>query len=370
MRSVGLYVHFPFCVQKCAYCDFPSFSGLEEAMPAYAQALKNEMRVWAAREDFRVETMYLGGGTPSIFPPALMGEVLSEARRLFSFAPEAECTCECNPGTVEPEFLSVLRENGVNRLSLGAQASQPRLLRALGRIHSWPQVADAVRLSREAGFHNLNLDLMLGLPGQTAADAAETLAAALALSPTHLSCYGLIVEEGTPLAARVQAGEWALPDEEIERAEYELCRETLARHGFAQYEISNFALPSYACRHNLDCWSRKEYLGVGSAACGFLGNQRYRNAPDPRAYLRGEPPEIMPLSPEDARFESVMLGLRTMRGVSEKEFARAHGVSLQAVYGKKLEKSLASGLVVWEDGFLRLTRRGMDLQNRVLVDLL
>ena len=368
-KEIGLYLHIPFCFRKGAYCDFASFAGREGDMSAYVDAVLREMAAKSSG-DYSVATLYLGGGTPSLLPPLLMEKLLRGVHQYFDVLPTAEWTCECNPGTLTGDFLAILRAAGVNRLSMGAQACQPRLLRLLGRIHTWEQVASSVNWARQYGFDNVNLDLMLGLPTQTIADVSESLSAALALSPTHLSCYGLIVEEGTPLREKVIRGEWALPQEDDERAMYELCRETLFRHGFQQYEISNFALPGYACRHNMDCWRRKEYIGLGSAACGFLGNIRYQNPPDLGDYLAGKAPEETMISPEDARFESVMLGLRMMEGVSEEAFFHMHGVTLRDAFGEKLPKPLRQGLVEWRDGSLRLTRRGMDVQNSVLVELL
>ncbi len=368
-KELGLYVHIPFCRQKCAYCDFPSFAGRESSMEAYVNRLIAEMK--ERQNPYAViATLYIGGGTPSLLPPGLMERILWELRGHFNFLPDAECSCECNPGTVTEDFLRVLKKGGVNRLSFGAQARQERLLRMLGRIHTWDQVRESVVMAHEQGFTDLNLDLMLGLPTQTLSDMEETLLSAVALSPTHLSCYGLIVEEGTKMHAMVESGQWELPPEETERDMYELCRTILFRHGFSQYEISNFSLPGHACRHNMDCWRRKEYIGLGSAACGFLNGVRYRNPPALDDYLAGTPPEETVISPEDARFESLMLGLRTMEGVSEEVFSQMHGISLWDAYGEKLKKSLNLGLVVRENGFLRLTRRGMDVQNRVLVDLL
>jgi len=368
-RDVGLYFHIPFCVRKCAYCDFVSYPGMEDAMPAYADALIAEMGRRAAPE-IRIATAYIGGGTPSLLPPELMDRLLDAAKRRFCFLPDAEWSCECNPGTVTEAFLAVLRAHGVNRLSLGAQARQERLLRLLGRIHTWKQVEQSVRLARAAGFENLNLDLMLGLPTQTVSDVRESLDAALALQPTHLSCYGLIVEEGTPLHARVRAGEWTLPADGEERDMYEACRSVLAENGFEQYEISNFARPGYACRHNTDCWKRREYLGLGCAACGFMGNIRYRNAPSLSGYLAGAPAEEETVFPEEARFESVMLGLRMTEGLREEDFVRMHGMTLRAAFGSKMDAPIRDGLLTYENGVLRLTRRGMDLQNRVLLEFL
>lgn len=368
-RKIGLYVHIPFCARKCAYCDFASFAGREKDMAPYIGQVIREAEKRSA-PDLCVSTLYIGGGTPSLLPPGLMDRLLTNIKQRFSFVPDAECSCECNPGTVTEAFLDVLKRHGINRLSFGAQAAQEPLLRMLGRIHTWDQVVSSVRLAQNAGFRSINLDLMLGLPTQTVRDVRESLSAALALAPTHLSCYGLIVEEGTRMKSMVDSGAWTLPDEDAERDMYETCRETLARHGFLQYEISNFALPGFACRHNIDCWRRKEYLGLGSAACGFLGNVRYQNPPSLSDYLAGAPETETVLTPQDARFESVMLGLRLTEGVSEEDFYHMHGVTLRDAFGEKLKKPLRQGLVVLENGRLRLTRRGMDVQNSVLVELL
>lgn len=366
----GLYLHIPFCKSKCAYCDFASFAGQESKMAAYAEKVKQEIAEKAARYPVTISTLFIGGGTPSVFPAEEMNGILQTLHAHFPFAPDAECTCEMNPGTVTPAFLRMLKENGINRLSFGAQASQRPLLALLGRIHVWEDVEHAFSLARSEGFVNLNLDIMLGLPTQTEQDVRETLEKALALAPTHLSCYGLIVEEGTKLHRQVENGLWVLPDEETERREYQLCREMLSACGFQQYEISNFALPSFPCRHNLDCWRRKEYIGIGSAACGFMGNMRWQNPPALSDYLQGIPAEETIISPEEAQFESMMLGLRTMEGVREEAFYSMHGVTLQQAFGKKLQKPLQEELIRWEEGRVFLTRKGMDLQNRILVELL
>ena len=368
-KEIGLYVHIPFCKSKCAYCDFASFAGREGDMERYVDQVMLEMDQRAGG-DALIATLYIGGGTPSLLPPELMDKMLSHLRKRFSFLPNAEATCECNPGTVTEAFLKVLKRYGVNRLSLGAQASQGRLLSLLGRIHNWSQVEESVETARRCGFQNLNLDLMLGLPTQTLRDVQETLARALSLAPAHLSCYGLIVEDGTPMKDKVSRGVWTLPDEDLERDMYDCCVETLKANGFAQYEISNFSRPGYACRHNVDCWKRKEYLGLGSAACGFIGNKRYQNPPSLTDYLQGLPPEETVISREEAMFETMMLGLRMVQGVSLTAFEETYGEPLFKVYGEKLKKPLAQGLVERRDDFLRLTRRGMDVQNSVLVELL
>jgi oxygen-independent coproporphyrinogen-3 oxidase len=300
-------------------------------------------------------------------------------------------------GTLTTPFAHALRKAGVNRLSMGAQARQTRLLRLLGRIHDWQQVIDSVEIARQAGFDNFNLDLMLGLPGgkgdrhllperpsgcfaqkmpvtfsapQTAADLRETLEAAIALGPTHISCYSLMVEEGTPICRDIAAGKLALPHEDIDRDMYELARQTLAEHGFRQYELSNFARKGYACRHNVGCWTRVPYLGFGSAAHSFFAECRTMNPSTLDAYLAGEAPTTEQISKEKARFESMMLGLRMTSGVNDEDFTLMHGLSIRAAFGEKLDKPIDAGLLEWHDGALRLTRLGMDLENSVLVDLM
>ena len=395
-QPIGLYVHVPFCVSKCAYCDFASYAGREADIPRYVDAVIREItRRGAETGHPKADTIFLGGGTPSLLDEFQVTRILDALVEAFPIEEGAEITCECNPGTLgipnrtsdgpHPLPLSqrergVMADHdalcpgaqkaGVNRLSIGAQARQARLLRLLGRIHDWEEVIASVEIARKAGFDNINLDLMFGLPSQTVSDLRETLEAAIALRPTHLSCYGLIVEEGTPICRDIAAGKLALPDEEIERDMYELARQTLAEHGFHQYEISNFAREGYACRHNVGCWTRVPYLGFGCAAHSFFDECRTMNPSKLDAYLAGEEPKTEQISKEEARFESMMLGLRMTRGVKDEDFTRMHGMSIREAFGEKLDKPIAAGLLEWHEGALRLTRLGMDLQNSVLVDLM
>jgi oxygen-independent coproporphyrinogen III oxidase len=367
----GLYVHVPFCVSKCAYCDFASYAGREADIPRYVDAVVQEItRRGEEAGHPKADTVFLGGGTPSLLDGSQVTRILEALREAFLIQDGAEITCECNPGTLAAPFADALHKAGVNRLSIGAQAAQTRLLRLIGRIHDWDEVVASVEVAQQAGFDNINLDLMFGLPSQTAADFRETLEAAIALCPTHVSCYGLIVEEETPICRDIAAGKLALPDEDVEREMYELARRMLAEHGFEQYEISNFAREGYACRHNLGCWTRAPYLGFGSAAHSFFGECRTMNPSKLDAYLAGEEPRTGPISKEEARFESLMLGLRMTRGVKDEDFSGMHGMSIREAFGEKLDKPIAAGLLEWQDGALRLTRLGMDLQNSVLVDLM
>jgi oxygen-independent coproporphyrinogen-3 oxidase len=370
-QPIGLYVHVPFCASKCAYCDFASYAGREADIARYVDAVVREIaRRGAETGHPAADTIFLGGGTPSLLDEFQATRILDALAAAFPVEEGAEITCECNPGTLTASFTGALRKAGVNRLSLGAQAAQTRLLHLIGRIHDWKKVVASVEIARDAGFENMNLDLMLGLPSQTLSDVRETLETALALSPTHLSCYSLMVEEGTPICRDIAAGKLAPVDDDLDRAMYELARQTLAKQGFEQYEISNFARAGYACRHNIGCWTRVPYLGFGSAAHSFFEECRTMNASDLDAYLAGEEPQMERISREEARFESMMLGLRMTRGVRDEDFRRMHGMSIREAFGAKLDPPLHHGLLEWHEGALRLTRRGMDLEDSVLVDLL
>jgi oxygen-independent coproporphyrinogen-3 oxidase len=370
-QPIGLYVHVPFCVSKCAYCDFASYAGREADIPRYVDAVIQEIaRRGAETGHPKADTIFLGGGTPSLLDEIQITRIRNALFQAFSIEEGAEITCECNPGTLTTPFAQALRKAGFNRLSVGAQARQARLLRLIGRIHNWEKVIASVEIARKVGFDNINLDLIFGLPSQTVSDVRQTLEAAIALSPKHLSCYGLMVEEGTPLCRDIAAGKLALPDEDIDRDMYELARQTLAEHGFQQYEISNFAREGYACRHNVGCWTRVPYLGFGCAAHSFFAECRIMNPSQLDAYLAGEEPKTEQISKEEARFESMMLGLRMTRGVRNEDFTRMHGMSIREAFGEKLDKPINGGLLEWHEDALRLTRLGMDLQNSALVDLM
>ena len=370
-RPLGLYVHFPFCARKCAYCDFPSYAGKLSLRAPYTQALCREIAERAnSLPPLAADTVFLGGGTPSLMQPQQMARILECLREHFTILPDAEITCEANPGSLSADFLSTLRELGVNRLSFGAQSAQETELKLLGRTHTWAQVEKSFGMARAAGFQNISLDLLTGLPGQDWETLRDTLEDALRLSPCHISCYSLIIEEGTPFYSQVQNGTLSLPDETAERAMYWNVVEYLQAEGFFQYEISNFAKPGMACRHNLNCWKREEYLGFGAAAAGFYRGERRRNPTDPEGYLAGDPPEIQTVTPGDARFESVMLGLRMTAGLDASAFYAAHAIRLMDAYPEAITRNTQNGLLQWAGEYLRLSRAGMDLMDRVLLDFL
>jgi len=353
----GLYIHIPFCLSKCRYCDFTSFAGKENLIPAYIKRLCAEMEKYRG---MAFDTVFIGGGTPSCLPIKEMEALLQAMEENFSFSPDAEMTCEMNPGTVNKGFLDILRRHGFNRASMGMQAKNPRLLHILGRTHTFEQVMESVALCKEAGFKNINLDLMFGIPTQTLADVEEALQSAIGLGANHVSCYGLIVEEHTPLEADIRLGKLELPDEETERAMYDLAIAKLSAAGLLQYEISNFAKPGLECRHNIGYWRRTPYLGLGLGAHSLLDETRFYNTDSLADYLSGRTiAEQEKISPKEAHFETLMLGLRMNEGVP---FDRRDE--------EKAKLLIAEGLLEIVANRLRLTRKGMDVQNRVLLGLM
>ena len=376
-----LYIHIPFCRQKCRYCDFASYSGQEGLMAAYVDALLLEAEAMAPNaKGAPIETVFIGGGTPSILPAPLLARLLRGLRKHYNIPAGVEFTSEANPGTLTEEWLAAALDGGVNRLSMGMQAAQTDLLRTLGRIHTQQDVTDSVRLARQMGVSNLSLDLMFGLPGQTPEMWRESLDAALSLSPEHLSCYGLIPEDGTPLKRDLDTGRLTLPDEEAERKMYDDTLSILAAQGYRQYEISNFAKLGRECRHNIGYWTRTPYIGLGASAAAFLqtvsgglrltnplGLREYIAMAQEKAWRRRERTSLLP---EDARFESLMLGLRMTRGVSAADFEAMHGMTLESYCGDVLRQQEQRELLVHQDGRWALTRRGMDVQNAILVEIM
>ena len=377
-RSLGLYIHIPFCKRKCGYCDFLSAPAGEEVIKAYVRALVNEIALKGRTKSGPVNTVYIGGGTPSMLQVPMLEEILAAVAEAFSPENDAEVTLECNPGTLEEKDLRPLFDGraglAVNRCSLGAQSFDDAELALLGRIHRSADTVRAVRLLREAGVRNLSLDLICALPGQDEASARRSLERALELAPDHLSLYSLILEEGTPFYERYAERPDLLPAEETERAMVHGAQDLLAEHGYRQYELSNYALPGKESRHNLRYWKREDYLGLGLGASSMIGNVRWKNTDSLEAYLRldGNAPreDAHKLSVTEQMEEFMFLGLRMSRGVAASDFASEFGVTLQSEYGDTLARHLANGLVCFEDGRWFLSRRGMDLANYVMSDFL
>lgn len=337
---------------------------------AYTEAVCREMREQAAFFGARrVNTVFFGGGTPTLMTGAQMECMMDTLRACFDLAADAEVTMEGNPGTLTRENLDAYRKAGVNRLSLGVQSLDDGLLQSIGRIHTNEQARQAVRMAREAGFDNLNLDLMLGLPGQKPEQWEQTLEKAMALAPEHLSCYGLILEEGTPLFRRVEAGTCVpLPDEDALCEMDDITERLTQAGGYARYEVSNYAKAGKMCRHNIVYWECLPYLGIGCAAHSDMDGKRFYNAEDFDAYLNHAPAQM-----EDAggrMFERMMMGLRMVRGVDERRFIRDFGCAPEDVWRQSLPRLMREGMIARADGRLCLTARGMQVMNAVLVEMM
>ena len=378
METISLYIHIPLCVKKSAYCDFASFSGRMGQRDRYVQAVCREIRAQAAFFGRRrVATVFFGGGMPTLLSGAHVRQIMDTARDCFDLLPDAEITMEGNPGTLTIENLRAYCAAGVNRLSLGVQSMDDGLLASIGRIHTAGEAEQAVRMAREAGFDNINLDLMYGLPGQTATQWKETLEKAIALNPDHLSCYSLILEAGTPLFDSVNAGTCApLPDEDemeiMDARTIQMTREA----GYAQYEVSNYAKPGKQCRHNIVYWECLPYLGVGLNAHSDVDGKRFYNPEGWEDYLTMA--EIGTAArdaegantPADRMFERMMMGLRQTRGMDAVRFARDFALTPQDVWPETIAAMKRKELMACNKERIFLTARGMQVMNGVLVSLM
>ncbi|MBU0944758.1 MAG: radical SAM family heme chaperone HemW [Proteobacteria bacterium] len=372
----ALYIHIPFCAAKCSYCSFNSYAGLEGLQERYVEALCVEMvKSASGRRIAPLQTIFLGGGTPTLLSASLLRKVLSSCLALFPLAPDAEISIEANPGTVDGEKLDFLRAAGVNRLSLGVQSFADQELGRIGRIHSAAEAVRAVHMARAAGFQNLSLDLMYGLPDQDAGSWRTSLETAFSLALNHLSLYQLTVEEGTPLERMVREKRVQLPDDDDVAVMDALSTELSAGAGLLQYEISNYAQPGYQCRHNITYWENRDYLAIGSGAVSCLDGCRRRTVAGPEQYCDLiEAGQSVVIEEEtlqaDASFrETVIMGLRLNRGVSLNQLQRRYGILPEDYYGKILEQLIADGLLVQKGGYLRLTERGRVFANRVMAEL-
>ena len=372
----GIYIHIPFCVHKCIYCDFLSAPADDDVKYAYTKALINEIRNTADRQvKDKITSIFFGGGTPSVLPDCCIADILMAVRDCFDISDDAEITMECNPGTVNESRLSEYRAAGVNRLSFGLQSTDNNELKMLGRIHTFEQFAESFRLARNAGFNNINVDLMSAIPGQTEATLENTFDKVMALQPEHISVYSLILEDGTYLADNIDKFP-PVPDEDEDRRMYHMTKERLHSAGYERYEISNYSRPGYECRHNLLYWNRGEYYGFGCSAAGFIGNERYSDIRDVKKYIEfngdieklHENIEI--LTKEDAMEEFMFLGLRKIAGVDVMDFQRRFGVPIENVYAKEIEHNIDKGLLIRQGDILKLTEYGIDICNTVMSDFI
>ena len=384
---IGLYLHIPFCTAKCGYCDFNSYAGHEHLIPSYTGTLLKEASLWRATVGQRpVATVFFGGGTPSLSPVDEMRAILDGLRATFAFAPDAEVSLEANPGSLSEEYLRGLRGAGFNRLSIGVQSFDDEELVVLDRVHTAAQARDAFAAARAAGFDNVNLDLIYGLPEQPLAAWQRSLEQALALAPEHLSLYALTVEEGTPLARDIARGRVTSPDPDAQAEQYEWTQDRLACAGYEHYEISNWARPGRRCAHNLLYWRNREYLGLGAGAHSYLDGVRFSTVLLPQRYQelvdeslagiedgRGVMRQVAgaeQITPELAMADELILGLRLVEGVSRAEFAARTGRDVHEVYGGVIDEFTGYGLLEETATHLRLTRRGRLLSNELFQRLL
>lgn len=389
MKKFGLYLHIPFCRQKCFYCDFVSYAGRSEWMRPYVETLRKEIKergclLSAGEEPWQAASVYFGGGTPTALPAADLAGLVSLVKESFRLAEEAEITIEANPGTVNRDYLTRLREAGANRLSFGVQSFDDRLLKNIGRIHTAGQAYYALDWAREAGFDNISIDLMYGLPGQRLEDLKASVEATLAVTPpiSHISVYGLTIEEGTPFQQMQCAGRFTgdltLPDEDEAGDMYDYLTAELPRRGYARYEISNYALPGRESRHNLSYWQDVPYLGLGAGAhsygpwdvggeygCRFSGTGRLE------PYILGrDEVRYDVLSREESMEEFCFLALRTAAGISREKFRQKYAAGLEEIFGGVMGKLEEQGLLSSDDEGIRLTKRGMQYGNAVFREFL
>lgn len=379
MKELGIYVHIPFCKQKCSYCDFISYGDKNDLVEKYIEALKQEIK--NNTEDvskYEISTIYIGGGTPSYIESKHIGEILKIIKQKYNVSKNAEITIEVNPGTVTQEKLRSYAESGINRISIGLQSCNNNLLKIIGRIHTYEDFLSTYKLAREVSFKNINVDLMIGLPNQTLEDVKKSLNEIIKLNPEHISVYSLIVEEGTPIEKKIVKGELELPNEELERKEYWEVKRTLENSGYKHYEISNFAKSGYESKHNLNCWEQKEYLGFGVAAHSYMNGVRYSNVEHIEEYLKKELGsekcevgkntsniihEIQ--TEENKKKEYMLLGLRKIDGIKISSFKNKFGCNPIMEFKNELNKLVQEKLIEIDLDQIKLTKRGIDLANIV-----
>lgn len=381
-KQIGLYIHIPFCKQKCSYCDFCSYAEKQDLISKYIKCLLQEIKEVGInnRADFEngkddlfsIKTIYIGGGTPSLIESKYIVQIMEEIKSNFELDENAEITIEVNPGTVTLEKLEDYNKAGINRLSIGLQSTHEHLLKEIGRIHTYLDFLDTYRFAREAGFENINVDLMIGLPNQTLAEVQDSIEEIVSMEPEHISVYSLILEESTPLFKKVEEG-LELPDEELERKMYWTVKQTLEANGYNHYEISNFAKQNYESKHNLDCWSQKEYIGFGVAAHSYTNGIRYSNIENLEQYIKNYEEDKTEENlifhekqdMEAMQKEYMLLGLRKIDGVSIQEFKIKFVANPVFLYHDKLEKLVNEDLIEIDGDQIKLTNKGLDLANIV-----
>lgn len=371
-NELGIYVHIPFCAGKCFYCDFVSFAGKEKLILEYVKAVQKEI-IKESKEhtSSKVTTIYIGGGTPSFIDSKYIVEIVSKIKDNYKVDPNAEITIEINPGTVSKEKLEDYTKCGINRVSIGLQSTDNKLLKQIGRIHTYEQFLVTYELARNVGFKNVNIDLMLALPNQTIEILEDSLNKVIGLEPEHISVYSLILEEGTKLYDLVESGETKLVDEDVERKMYWQVKNILEKNRYSHYEISNFAKMGYESKHNLNCWEQKEYLGIGAAAHSYYNKKRYSNTDNIEEYIKNinEGKSIKTIhevqTVEDEQKEYMLLGLRKIEGVSISKFKEKFIQNPIYIFRKELNKLVEEELIEVDIDSIKLTNKGLDFANLV-----
>lgn len=372
MKEVGIYVHIPFCKSKCSYCDFTSFCKKSDLILDYIKNLKIEI-IERARADYIVKTIFIGGGTPSYIDAIYIKDIVNTIKNNYNVSKDVEITIEVNPGTADNEKLEIYKEVGINRISIGLQTSNDKILNKIGRIHNYNDFLETIKNAKQVGFDNINVDTMIGLPDQTIYDVEDTIEKLLKLDVQHISVYSLIVEPETPMEEMINKGKLKLPDEEIERYMYWYIKRKLEENGYSHYEISNFAYPMYKCKHNLDCWGQKEYLGFGASAASYEDNIRYVNTDSLEDYInnikQNERYKNIKIeetqNKEIAMNEYMLLNLRKVNGLDVKKFTAKFNENPFVIYKKEIKRLLREELIVVDIDNIRLSNKGLDLANIV-----
>ena len=365
MKEIGVYIHIPFCIKKCDYCDFISYCDKQDFVAEYIKKLKEEIKEELNNKEYKIKTIYIGGGTPSVIDSKYIIEVLNVIKEKHSLE-NVEVTIEVNPGTITKQKLLDYKLAGINRLSIGLQETNNELLKDIGRIHTYEEFLETYNLARQVGFNNINVDLMIGLPNQSISDIKNSLNKIINLNPEHISVYSLILEEGTKLYKKYEENKIELPDEELERNMYWYVKNTLENNRYIHYEISNFSKKGYESKHNVSCWKQEEYIGFGLAAHSYVDGVRYSNDPkgsDPFGSTRKVVHEKQKI--EDMQKEYILLGLRKIEGISVQEFKNKFGDNPIFLFRNELNKLVEEDLLEVDGDNIKLTNKGLDLANMV-----
>ncbi len=377
MKEIGLYIHIPFCISKCKYCDFVSFNKINDMADQYIEAVKAEIEMYSDKlSDYEVQTIFIGGGTPSILDVVKLESIINKIHINFNISKNIEFTIEANPGTLTESKLKKYEQMGINRLSIGLQSFNNEILKKIGRIHTADDFIQSYKMAKCAGFKNINIDLIYSLPGQNLEDWENTLRKVIEMKPEHISAYALKVEEGTAFEKLLDQNKLSLPSDEEDRQMYDMAIKLLGDNGIEQYEISNFSKKGYECRHNLIYWNNEEYVGIGVSAHSYINSNRYGNTMDIHEYVDLIGRRMFPIKTQESKdrhdemVETIFLSLRLNRGIELKKFEDRFNASILDIYREKIDKLVNQGLLTIEEESLRLTKYGMDVSNQVFVEFL